>query len=225
MSDKCILKESLKEILSCLPERKRDILALRFGLDGKKINTLNDIGLKFKVTRERVRQIEKESFEYIFTVELPKCIKQFNNTTLKILKKEKGFLEESILVTKLTEEFNTKDNNIIKFLLNLNSQISFSKNNFNFKQFWVLEEGKIKEIKTLLFDIEELFGKNKDREGGFSKALTKLYYDFFKIPEIYNSDYFKHFFSDSEQFKLEYRDDFESNSLKFFEGYFNLVEK
>jgi len=41
-----------------LEPREAEILTLRFGLDGNKPKTLEEVGRKFKVTRERVRQIQ-----------------------------------------------------------------------------------------------------------------------------------------------------------------------
>ena len=53
-----MLKERLKEVLDTLSERERKVLSLRFGLyDGCSL-TLEEVGQKFKVTRERIRQIE-----------------------------------------------------------------------------------------------------------------------------------------------------------------------
>jgi RNA polymerase primary sigma factor len=44
--------------LSDLNERMRDVLELRYGLDGEKPKTLEQVGASLGVTRERVRQIE-----------------------------------------------------------------------------------------------------------------------------------------------------------------------
>jgi len=56
-----LLKEryhKLHDCLSVLTERQRDVVLLRFGLDGKGESTLQEIGNKFQVTRECVRQTE-----------------------------------------------------------------------------------------------------------------------------------------------------------------------
>lgn len=57
LRDKALRKDVL-EILEELDERERAILVARFGLDGEKPLTLEVIGKKFKVTRERIRQIQ-----------------------------------------------------------------------------------------------------------------------------------------------------------------------
>jgi RNA polymerase primary sigma factor len=52
---------ALTDCLDSLDDRQRTVLELRYGLDGGSPRTLDEIGLVFSVTRERVRQIEKQS--------------------------------------------------------------------------------------------------------------------------------------------------------------------
>lgn len=60
-----LLKERLKEILVDLTDREREILAMRFGLKDGVTHTLEEVGEKFNVTRERIRQIEARALEKI----------------------------------------------------------------------------------------------------------------------------------------------------------------
>ncbi len=52
------LKEDLNTMVNSLDPREASIIRLRFGLDGEKELTLEEVGRKFKVTRERIRQLE-----------------------------------------------------------------------------------------------------------------------------------------------------------------------
>jgi RNA polymerase primary sigma factor len=52
------LRQEVRDILEELDPREAEILTLRFGLDGSKPKTLEEVGRRFKVTRERVRQIQ-----------------------------------------------------------------------------------------------------------------------------------------------------------------------
>lgn len=54
-------KEEIEELLSMVDERSREIIRKRFGLDTGLPRTLAEVARKFKITRERVRQIEKEA--------------------------------------------------------------------------------------------------------------------------------------------------------------------
>ena len=55
------LRDYLNEVLDTLSERERKVLIMRFGLDDGKTKTLEDGGKEFKVTRERIRQIEAKA--------------------------------------------------------------------------------------------------------------------------------------------------------------------
>jgi len=55
------LKQEIKNILSELSEREAEVIRLYFGLDGEYAMTLEEIGEKFNLTRERVRQIKEKA--------------------------------------------------------------------------------------------------------------------------------------------------------------------
>ena len=57
-ASRLMLQEQMSEVLSGLPERERKVLSMRFGLEDGTSQTLEDVGKKFNITRERVRQIE-----------------------------------------------------------------------------------------------------------------------------------------------------------------------
>jgi RNA polymerase primary sigma factor len=56
-----ILKDKMNEVLSTLTERERKVLIQRFGLLDGKPKTLEEVGMEFNVTRERIRQIEAKA--------------------------------------------------------------------------------------------------------------------------------------------------------------------
>lgn len=56
-----MLKSELSLVLKDLPERERNILLLRYGLEDGKRRTLEEVGVAFGITRERTRQIEAEA--------------------------------------------------------------------------------------------------------------------------------------------------------------------
>ena len=55
------LKAEVKNVLSVLPEREAEVIRLYFGLDDENPMTLEEIGDKFNLTRERVRQIKEKA--------------------------------------------------------------------------------------------------------------------------------------------------------------------
>ena len=56
-----LLKEQISEVLTTLPPREQEVLRMRFGLDDGYPLTLEEVGLYFDVTRERIRQIEAKA--------------------------------------------------------------------------------------------------------------------------------------------------------------------
>ncbi|MDR3276697.1 MAG: RNA polymerase sigma factor RpoD [Treponema sp.] len=56
-----LLQEELSGVLSTLPVREQEVLKMRFGLEGGYSLTLEEVGLYFNVTRERIRQIEAKA--------------------------------------------------------------------------------------------------------------------------------------------------------------------
>ncbi|MBI3397425.1 RNA polymerase sigma factor RpoD [Candidatus Woesebacteria bacterium] len=60
-ASKQLLKDHLDEVLSTLSDREARVLKLRFGLEGNKQMTLEEVGKVFGVTRERIRQIEAKA--------------------------------------------------------------------------------------------------------------------------------------------------------------------
>lgn len=55
--------EILNSILNTLEEREKEILQLRYGLTGEQPKTLEEIGKKYKITKERIRQIEAKALQ------------------------------------------------------------------------------------------------------------------------------------------------------------------
>ena len=56
-----LLKEQLDEVLDTLTEREQKVLRLRFGMNDGRARTLEEVGIEFDVTRERIRQIEAKA--------------------------------------------------------------------------------------------------------------------------------------------------------------------
>ena len=77
VASQMLLKEELNEVLDTLSEREARVLRLRFGLDDGRNRTLEEVGREFKVTRERIRQIEAKALRKLRHPSRSKKLKDF----------------------------------------------------------------------------------------------------------------------------------------------------
>jgi RNA polymerase primary sigma factor len=74
MTDQRLLREEIRKVLNQLTMRERQVIELRFGLVDDHDHTLEEVGKKLKVTRERVRQIEERAIRKLRLYMLKKGI-------------------------------------------------------------------------------------------------------------------------------------------------------
>ncbi len=72
-----LLQEHLAEVLNTLPRREREVLEMRFGFGDGYSLTLEEVGLCFDVTRERIRQIEAKALRRLRNPRLSNKIKDY----------------------------------------------------------------------------------------------------------------------------------------------------
>lgn len=74
---KATLAEKLKEALTLLNPREEEIIRLRFGIDRQSTYTLDEIGKRFNLTRERIRQIEKAALGKLASSDIKDHLESF----------------------------------------------------------------------------------------------------------------------------------------------------
>ena len=75
--DDIVQREELSRVLQLLTQRERRIVELRFGLAGGNPRTLEEVGQKFGVTRERIRQIEAKTLAKLKAYRDAQCLREF----------------------------------------------------------------------------------------------------------------------------------------------------
>ncbi|MCL4392843.1 sigma-70 family RNA polymerase sigma factor [Patescibacteria group bacterium] len=77
VANKDYLRKQIQEVLSNLSDRERKVIELRFGLQDGVARTLEEVGREFKVTRERIRQIESKALKKLNNKEVEKLLKDY----------------------------------------------------------------------------------------------------------------------------------------------------
>jgi RNA polymerase primary sigma factor len=72
-----LLSEVLEEVLETLPKREQKVLKMRFGLEDGYVHTLEEVGYIFKVTRERIRQIETKALKKLKEEEIKNKLREY----------------------------------------------------------------------------------------------------------------------------------------------------
>jgi RNA polymerase primary sigma factor len=72
-----LLREDLKKVISSLSKMEQTIIKSRFGLDGKKPMTLDKIGKKFGLSRERIRQLEVKALRKLEHLSRSKDLREY----------------------------------------------------------------------------------------------------------------------------------------------------
>ena len=111
------------KVLSHLKERDRTILAKRFGLLGFSPKTLEAIGKDHDLTRERVRQIEKESIKFLRTKMDDEQLSDSVKMLAQIINDCGKVIREIDLIKTLSNQATDEERNSILFLLNVAEEL------------------------------------------------------------------------------------------------------
>lgn len=127
-----------KEVVFSCPkikkERERDILFARFGLKGRP-KTLQEIGNEYKITRERVRQVVKNSLNKIKKTCTSKELKECTEIIYKYIKENGGFVTTDSVFNRFANKTPGQKNGLI-FITALSDKIHQSKASQSIKEGW-----------------------------------------------------------------------------------------
>lgn len=128
----------VSRLLSLLKERERLIVLARFGLEGQEVQTLEAIGKLYNLTRERVRQIEKDSITQLTkkkSTELEHALQLIFDA---IAEHGNVISEEFLMQTLLPGKADERESRAVKFLLHLGEQFYYSREVPNYYEGWNL---------------------------------------------------------------------------------------
>lgn len=164
MSEKITLsfksKAVVKRLLSVLNKRGADVIENRYGLGAKEVRmTLDAIGKKYDITRERVRQIENHSLSVIRKSKEYKDLKDVFSELKAVVVELGGIVNEKDLLKHLAKD--TSNQNHIHFLLVIGEEFVREKEDEEFKHRWHVDSELSKRIQAAL---RKLYSKLSDDE-------------------------------------------------------------
>lgn len=147
-------KQVVKRLLGVLPERARDVLTGRFGLGKDPVKlTLESIGKKYGITRERVRQIENYAVHGIKKSEQFGKEKETFDELEKLLESLGGIIAEEDLLSHISSDRSTQ--NHIHFLLVLGDAFKKEKEDDHFKHRWYISDQLAEKVHKALKNLYE----------------------------------------------------------------------
>jgi hypothetical protein len=172
-------------LLAQLKDRDREIVALRFGLSDAGIETLESIGKRHNLTRERVRQIEKDSLNFLAKLNSSEKTRSLQMIFDTIMEHGSIMSEDFLLATILLDQKNTRDLQALKFLLNIDNELIQFKETPDFYPSWHImgfDLGKLTETINQMVAIldsqkqvvseAELYNKFRETEFFRERSLT-----------------------------------------------------
>lgn len=177
-------KQVTKKLLTPLQSRTRDVITNRFGLDDVERKTLEAIGQKYGITRERVRQIEN------FAINTIKKSDAFSETSpvfaeiREVIEKLGGIIAEDELLAHFSKDEITK--NHIHLYLVLGDEFTKHKEDNNFKHRWSVDD----KITAKVHDsLKKLYANLSDSElMDESKILTQFVAHLGEIKQEYSKE-------------------------------------
>lgn len=163
------------KILEPLKERERKILEKRYGLNGNAVSTLKTVGEEQGLTRERVRQIEKELLQALKrSAQKEQLFLDARNLILDTLIEHGGIMSEEQLLSFLNADTQDEENTV-RFLLHLISDVNHLPGDEHIKPSWAGTTFNHDTLKAFISEVKDLFGNNgspMDAESFIEKAKT-----------------------------------------------------
>ena len=167
------LLESVLE--DSLNERKRSIIKARYGIGNAKSTTLEGIGKKYGITRERVRQIEESCYRTVrnssqYKDDLEPALEQVE----VFIGERGGVVTEEKLIFEYAQHQNIKEKQYLLLLLSLGKGLYKIKGNNLYKASWTTNPQHIKEAKIIL-DILIQYFRETNEPASIEVLLKHIY--------------------------------------------------
>jgi hypothetical protein len=160
------VQDLINSLLIVLSDKEKFIIENRFSLNEHPRMTLEKIGEKYNVTRERIRQIEKNALRKLERNVNNTQLRDVTSLALQILEQNGGLLSEDALTSAILKLANediesTIDVNSLKLTVDLDKSITHEHNTIRFRPYWRLANVKPAQVKKVC----ELMSKELKKAG------------------------------------------------------------
>lgn len=167
-------------LLSLLKDRDRQIVIKRFGLDGQEIETLESIGQKYNLTRERVRQIEKDSVATLKKKNVKDLSEALQLIFDTVVEHGNIMSEDFLMKTMLLNKPEPKEAASLKFLLSLSDQLQYHKESGQYYPAWSVlgfNQTKLAEVVDQFVALLKSYGKVLSQQELYDKFKQVEYFN------------------------------------------------
>lgn len=160
------LQALLDDLFLVLTEKEAMVIKRRFALQGQGKQTLEKIGKHFKVTRERIRQIEGIALSKLRRTVRTTRLNEVNELAKAILRGSGGVMREDTLVSSVLQRMqNTNpdvDGSVLRLSFSIDTEMSSASRSGTYVPFWRLETLAMDDIAVIVDSVVKILKKRKN---------------------------------------------------------------
>ncbi len=151
----------MEQVLLLLPAKEVEVLSRRYGLGGEKKQTLETIGQHYQVTRERIRQIERQAIQSLFdNPKFLELIKPFEHVVVSVIQKHGGIMTMEMIAHELlgVHATDSKYHAALHFLLSqlLKDKIEHVRASKEFVQSWKIQTTSMSVVEKTIAELQKI---------------------------------------------------------------------
>ena len=158
------LQSLLDDLFMVLTEKEAMVIRRRFALQGQPKQTLEKIGKHFKVTRERIRQIEGIALSKLRRTVRTTKLNEVNELAKSILRVHGGLMREDELISQVLKRMPNStelDGAVLRLSYSIDSEMNSSGHSGTFVPFWRLESLAMEDVSLIVDHIVKILKKRK----------------------------------------------------------------
>ncbi len=158
------LQSLLDDLFLVLTEKEATVIRRRFALQGHPKQTLEKIGKHFKVTRERIRQIEGIALSKLRRTVRTTKLNDVNDLAKNVLRAHGGVMREDELISQVLKRMPNStdlDGAVLRLSFSIDTELNSTSNTGTFVPFWRLESLAMEDISLLVENMVKILKKRR----------------------------------------------------------------